>query len=137
MLVELGLEKFDPAQKAERAVARVATKHKRCISEEVASETPTEFNDESLRAHETEKPSRYISAADRHQVWIRNAGKGCEFTAANGETCGSQNALQIDHIYGVARGGANDQKNLRILCANHNRFVWRETLAKTKIETPP
>ncbi|RYZ68887.1 MAG: HNH endonuclease [Proteobacteria bacterium] len=138
MLVELGLEKFDPARKAERAVARAATKHKRCISEEADSEKPAEFNDESLRAHETEKPSRYVSVADRHQVWIRNAGRGCEFTrnagrgceftAANEETCGSQYALQIDHVYGVARGGANDQMNLRILCAKHNRFVWRETL---------
>ncbi|RYZ66529.1 MAG: hypothetical protein EOP05_18990, partial [Proteobacteria bacterium] len=70
MLVELGLEKFDPVRKAERSAARKA-----------ASEAYLKA--ESLRSHETPEaavaPTRYIPARARHQTWLRNAGRGCEY----------------------------------------------------------
>ncbi|RYZ72097.1 MAG: HNH endonuclease, partial [Proteobacteria bacterium] len=64
-----------------------------------------------------------MPAKNKNQVWIRNRGLGCEFTA-DGKRCGSQHALQIDHVRGFARGGRHDVENLRVLCAKHNRFEW-------------
>lgn len=157
-LVELGLEKFDPVRRAERAEKREDAKHKTTLlsSKEEASvhahETPakecsTEFHAhestaknslaltsyrkvssldraKAFHAHETNVSKRYIPAETRHEVWLRNGGRGCEFQSETGEMCGSHHALQIDHVQGFAIGGVHAADNLRILCAKHNRFVW-------------
>ncbi|RYZ78151.1 MAG: HNH endonuclease, partial [Proteobacteria bacterium] len=73
--------------------------------------------DSELRAHESPTANRYIPAHARHAAWRANAGRGCEYETYEGATCGSQHALQIDHVIGVARGGSHDPQNLRILCA--------------------
>ncbi len=39
--------------------------------------------------------------------------------------CGSKWQLNIDHIKPVWAGGTNDLSNLRILCGQHNRDVYR------------
>ncbi|RYZ75432.1 MAG: HNH endonuclease [Proteobacteria bacterium] len=36
--------------------------------------------------------------------------------------------MQIDHVIGLARGGSHAPENLRVLCAKHNRYVWREKI---------
>lgn len=86
----------------------------------------------SLHAHETvfhggegAARRRYIPATLRNLVWQRNQNSGCEFVSDEGQRCGSNHALQVDHVFGFARGGDHSPENLRILCANHNRFVWK------------
>ncbi|RYZ71038.1 MAG: HNH endonuclease, partial [Proteobacteria bacterium] len=145
-LVELGLEKLDPARKAERAHARrkktkakferqdvsadkATAKHKTLNDHSDsavsfrAHETPdnkrccADQSDSELRADEMPSANRYIPAHARHAAWRANACKGCEYETYEGATCGSQHALQIDHVIGVARGGSHDPQNLRILCA--------------------
>ena len=39
--------------------------------------------------------------------------------------CGSTWQLTIDHIRPVWAGGGNENQNLRVLCANHNREMYR------------
>lgn len=125
-LVELGLQKFDPVRKAERLSKRRELVSK--TSAEIADiEVEAIKRDYQLRAHETpDEKSRYITAAVKSQVWRRNDGQGCEFQSTNGDRCGSQHALQLDHIQGFAVGGGNYVENLRVLCGKHNRFVWKQ-----------
>ncbi|HEU4366377.1 MAG TPA: HNH endonuclease signature motif containing protein [Candidatus Krumholzibacteria bacterium] len=65
--------------------------------------------------------ARYISAAVRDQVFVRDRGR-CTYSGPNGNRCASTRALQVDHISPVARGGASTCDNLRLLCAYHNRL---------------
>ncbi len=184
-LIDLGLEKFDPARKASRAMRRLkeadALKSNRGHSAEAArSDEPVQSADpvkqvhsvkpiespepvessqtansslllvkaadvigsvekadqtvQSLHAHEIKgsqkfvvpkERARSIAAAVKHAVWRRNQDRGCEFVSDAGEACGSHQALQIDHVNGFALGGSNEVKNLRIICAKHNRFIWK------------
>jgi 5-methylcytosine-specific restriction endonuclease McrA len=125
ILVELGLDKLDPVRKAEKDKRR-------------AQKTDQSEYD-SFRAHETGgHRSRYIRAQDRHEVWAKNGGRGCEYIdRETGRVCGSQHALQIDHQEGFAIGGTNHAHNLRILCAKHNRFVWKQKTGRVRQRTLP
>ncbi len=173
-LLELGLEKFDPARKADRALKRTmrsnvttAEQLHPCESfksgktaQSIKADQSLQPNQapasacsiveadngagypkkidrivRSLHAREMEKPqnlgardtrARSISAEVKHTVWRRNENRGCEFVSGDGKRCGSQHALQIDHVFGFARGGVHSLENLRVVCAKHNRFVWRE-----------
>lgn len=64
---------------------------------------------------------RYVSAAVRDQVFARD-GFRCSYVGPDGRRCTATVALQVDHVVPVARGGASRADNLRILCAEHNRF---------------
>jgi 5-methylcytosine-specific restriction endonuclease McrA len=64
---------------------------------------------------------RYVSASVRDQVFARS-GFRCSFVGPDGRRCTATVALQVDHVKPVARGGASAPENLRILCAEHNRF---------------
>jgi 5-methylcytosine-specific restriction endonuclease McrA len=65
--------------------------------------------------------TRHIPAPVRDEVFVRDKGR-CTYTGSNGQRCASTNALQIDHITPVARGGPSTPHNLRLLCAYHNRL---------------
>jgi hypothetical protein len=49
----------------------------------------------------------------RIEVWRRDAGR-CV-------VCGSQEALEYDHIIPVSKGGSNTARNVELLCERHNR----------------
>ncbi|MDH4038956.1 MAG: HNH endonuclease [Candidatus Krumholzibacteria bacterium] len=73
----------------------------------------------------TPRPSksnpRHILATVRDTVFARDKGR-CTFVGPTGRRCGSTQALQVDHITPVARGGSSTPSNLRLLCAYHNRL---------------
>ena len=73
------------------------------------------------REKRSEQPPRYIAAAVRDEVYSRDEGR-CAFVGSNGRRCGSTQAVQMDHIVPVARGGRGTPDNLRLLCAYHNRL---------------
>jgi 5-methylcytosine-specific restriction endonuclease McrA len=64
---------------------------------------------------------RQIAAAARDEIFVRDEQQ-CTYVGATGQRCESKQALQIDHIWPVARGGASTIGNLRLLCAYHNRL---------------
>jgi len=54
-----------------------------------------------------------ISSDVRREVWKRDGGKCVE--------CGSNEALEYDHIIPVSKGGANTVRNIQLLCERCNR----------------
>lgn len=93
----------------------------RKISEKLANEMPNK-----LLCNATPAPKvvgRYISAEIKSAIRSRDGGC-CTFTSAiTGKKCGSKFQIQYDHIKPFACGGETNFSNLRLLCANHNR--WR------------
>jgi hypothetical protein len=114
MLVELGLDKWDPKRRDERRQMR---------------------SKNSLPAPEVEKSAiegskgqnrRAIPAQVRDEVWKRDKGV-CQYRdPTTNRICGSRHAVQIDHIIPVARGGTDEPSNLRLLCRRHNDFAARK-----------
>jgi hypothetical protein len=69
-----------------------------------------------------QKPRRkHIPLKTQREVRAK-ANHRCEHVHPNHARCTSTYQTQIDHIIPVAKGGTNDIANLRLLCANHNRF---------------
>jgi hypothetical protein len=66
-----------------------------------------------------------ISAADQREVW-RRANSQCEL-------CGSEYALEIDHVQPKALGGSNDLENLRLLCRCCNQRSAIQTFGAEKM----
>ncbi len=131
-LAELGLAKYDPKRKAERASARKQKAFKAVPRTEVwrdtkkCDATDQEREERATSAAEA-RPNRenfgprnrYIPAKESHTV--PDDGKGCTFTSPTGRRCGSTKFLQLDHIEPYAQGGANTADNLHWMCGAHNR----------------
>lgn len=71
------------------------------------------------------KRTRNISVSIKREVWKKEL-EGCGYVSPiTGKRCGTRHRLQIDHIRPYCLGGSSsDPKNLRLLCAVHNRFAW-------------
>lgn len=74
----------------------------------------------------TQRPTRYIPAEVRRQVWL-DADGSCQYISPlTGRRCLSRHQLEIDHIVPMAFGGRHERKNLRLYCRQHNRLTARE-----------
>jgi 5-methylcytosine-specific restriction endonuclease McrA len=70
-----------------------------------------------------QKPRRkHIPMKIQREVRTK-ANHRCEHIHPNATRCTSTYQTQIDHVIPVAKGGTNTPANLRLLCANHNRFA--------------
>ena len=67
------------------------------------------------------RDARHISAGLRDEIFVRDGGR-CTYVGTRGRRCSSRQALQVDHIRPVARGGSGTRDNLRLLCAYHDRL---------------
>lgn len=72
--------------------------------------------------------TRQIAATVKDDVYTRDDGR-CTYVSASGKVCGSKCGLQFDHIEPFARGGESTTRNLRLLCAYHNRLEAERLLA--------
>lgn len=71
--------------------------------------------------------SRYTPKDVERALWERDQEQ-CTYVSASGHRCEARRFLQIDHIKPWALGGSSkDLKNLRLLCATHNRLRASET----------
>ena len=141
-MAEITLDQIDPVRKTARAKKR-AEKAEQSKTEHapVGSAAPI-IADNSLRVPEVKVETidssvptpddsgmvrnRQISAETNRLVYERNDGDGCAFEdETTKKRCGSHFQLQRDHIEPWSHGGSNDSDNLRIFCANHNRWSWR------------
>lgn len=81
------------------------------------------------RSFATKKKCRgnNISTSVRRFIFARDQGR-CQFRGSDGRLCASPFQLQVDHIQPRFSGGSNEPENLRLLCAAHNRFRYRQGL---------
>jgi hypothetical protein len=68
------------------------------------------------------KRSRYIPAAERREVFQRDAGR-CTYVDARGERCCETRYLELHHLQPFAKSGANCAANLTLRCAAHNALA--------------
>ncbi len=73
------------------------------------------------------KPNRYIPAAMKQDVWMRDKGR-CTHPG-----CNSNHRLQYDHIVPLAKGGETSIKNLRHLCQAHNLLAAKREFGEEKM----
>jgi hypothetical protein len=85
------------------------------------------------RPRDDEKPTKRVSRAARRATFERD-GTQCTYVAADGTRCCATGFLQIDHIDARARGGSNDDDNLRVLCYAHNQLHAEETFGRDHMD---
>ena len=81
-----------------------------------------------------EKPTKGIS---RHatRVMFEEHGDQCSFVdERTGARCPARAFIQRDHRCMKVHGGSNDPKNLRPMCAAHNRWLAEQALGRATIE---
>lgn len=67
------------------------------------------------------KTRQYVQRNLKRRL-LQDSKNCCSYVhSETGRKCGSQFQLQIDHIVPLAKGGANCESNLRLLCGVHNR----------------
>jgi hypothetical protein len=137
----LSVEKFEAFEQARAIVSR---KHPGASVEDVFNEMVEFFlKHKSPKQRKPAKPkprTRHIPVATRDQVMLRDKQR-CTFRSRSGRKCNSTHNLQIDHIKPFALGGTHDPRNLRVLCAAHNRHVARRifdelSLRKSRCASP-
>jgi len=81
------------------------------------------------------KPSqkRYVPKAVKTFIWKRDEGRCTYLDPITQKKCNSRFQIQIDHVQPLALQGKTEIKNLRLLCAQHNRFVAIQKFGKTKM----
>jgi hypothetical protein len=75
----------------------------------------------------TSTSERYIPQAIRDEVYRRDENR-CTYVSKNGRRCTATAGLQVDHIKPIARGGKTTIDNLRLLCAQHNRYAAKRLM---------
>ena len=73
----------------------------------------------SRTAETTDQRGRYVPATVRREIHERDGGQ-CAFVSADGRRCKARAFLELDHREPLARGGAPDAQNMRLLCRAHN-----------------
>jgi hypothetical protein len=64
--------------------------------------------------------ARYIPAAIRRAVWVRDEGQ-CTFVGPGGR-CSERGGLEFHHRVPLGQGGATTVGNLALLCRSHNQW---------------
>jgi hypothetical protein len=68
-----------------------------------------------------ESASRYIPAAVRRTVWLRDGGR-CAFASAAGKRCGTTAFIEFHHVEPFAAGGPATAENIQLRCRAHNSY---------------
>jgi len=65
--------------------------------------------------------TRYIPAAVRRTVWLRDGGR-CAFATASGKRCGTSAFIEFHHVEPFAAGGPPTSENIQLRCRAHNSY---------------
>jgi hypothetical protein len=82
----------------------------------------TEVPRKALAATDTSPTSRYVPAAVRRAVYLRDGGR-CRYIDAQGRRCNARDRLEFHHRYPFGHGGGHDPGNLSLLCRTHNAYL--------------
>jgi hypothetical protein len=69
--------------------------------------------------------SRYVPQPVRKHLIQRDQARCAYVDPRSKRQCTATHHLEFDHVQPFARGGLTTEENLRVLCANHNRFRAR------------
>lgn len=79
----------------------------------------------SKSEHSAKVTRKAISSTVQREIFQRD--QCCQYKDKNtGKQCESKWRLTIDHIHPVWAGGSDESENLRVLCASHNREIYRQ-----------
>ncbi len=79
--------------------------------------------------HRRDGPRAAIPAAVKRAVWARDQGRCC-WPLDGGGCCGSTRRLELDHIVPWAEWGGEQEADLRLTCAAHNRLAARQAFGE-------
>ena len=94
----------------------------------VKTDSATEVRD--LKSEKISSPSPllrrpYIPVSLKRKLYTGAQGC-CQYQSPDGNRCGSQFQIQIDHVTPVALGGETSFENLRLLCRTHNLLAAQQ-----------
>jgi hypothetical protein len=75
----------------------------------------------------TTAKSRYIPAAVRRTVLVRDEGRCTFVDETTGRRCEETSGLEFDHFEGYERTKRHDARCIRLLCRSHHRLVTEKT----------
>jgi hypothetical protein len=96
-------------------------------------DTPERSVPPGARFHRTTRRSRYVPAAVRCEVYLRDRGQ-CSFVSVDGRRCEARSFLELDHIEPWAALGATVTGNLRVRCRAHNALHARNCFGARHLE---
>ena len=99
---------------------------------EVPSRAPARSGQAPARSSRGRKRGRYIPAAVRREVYLRDEGC-CSFVSHDGQRCGARVFLEFDHIAPWAKLGPTSVANIRLRCRAHNQLHARESFGALHI----
>jgi len=148
-LVELGLDKLDPARREQRRQTRTTQRSKNKKNPEhlktakkhppttkspwvgpvwspnpggEPKRMPFDLGSTKVPPPAPAVESRHIPNQLKDKIWVRDHGR-CQFiNRKTGRKCWSTHGLQVDHRFPFALGGEHSEKNLRLLCHQHNQY---------------
>src|SRR5262249_43867180 len=77
--------------------------------------------------------SRYIPVATRDRVTLRDSHR-CTYVSPDGLRCTATSGVEVDHVVPFARGGSNEESNLRLLCRAHNQLMAEREFGRKTIQ---
>jgi 5-methylcytosine-specific restriction endonuclease McrA len=136
-LGELHLEamKLLVASLEKRRFAVTGSPRQRGASDPKRSKSASGCSDVTAREQDSEsakRRSRYIPAAQRREVYRRDAGR-CAYVDARGERCGETKHLELHHLKPFTENGSHDATNLALRCAAHNALAAEEYFGKAHV----
>jgi len=113
----IALQKLDPMEKAKRAQDRKERKEARSAKDGSAQNSkekePANEKSQVVPVGSTaQKPSRYIPAAENHELWLKTGGVCQRLDSKTRKICGKRTRIQRQHVVAFAKGGANCEKTL-------------------------
>jgi hypothetical protein len=100
-------------------------------AKDLLSHTLKDQDTKTLINHLVTKELRKSQKSTSAAKVILNRDKTCQFKdPRTHKQCNSKHLLQVDHIQPKYAGGSDDQSNLRILCAHHNRYRYEKESQK-------
>ncbi|RYE41781.1 MAG: HNH endonuclease [Sphingobacteriales bacterium] len=97
------------------------TDERSCLQESEFSDAGSTQSFSAKEIFNGVRARRHLRITVRRRL-MRRAGNCCEHVESHsGVRCTSRFQLQVDHIFPLAKGGKDEEENMRVLCAIHNR----------------